>query len=202
MAILKRFLILYCLLLTSFCGAQKPHYYLLFTARFPTLRPFSIGGHAFITWRNEDVSNKKMKQFTYGFYATKGMGVLKDVDGTIKEGYAKNSNRERLVRRFIIEVDSLQYAQTMQEVEVWKTQRYSLYHNNCIHFMNAIIEKIRFQPVKIRSCVLPMYPYRYIRKLKKLNVLRIVKNNYLEKVRLRIMKKAQVVEEKDDEEND
>jgi hypothetical protein len=199
MDILKRFLILYCILLSSFCSAQKPHYYLLFSARFPTLCPFSIGGHAFITWRSEDILRKKTNQFTYGFYATKGMGVLKDVAGTIKEGYAKNSNKERLVRRFIIEVDSLQYAETMQEVEVWKSQPYSLYHHNCIHFMNAIIEKIHFEPVKIRTCLLPMYPYRYIRKLKKLNLLRIVKNQYLEKVRLRIMKKAKVVEEKDDD---
>jgi hypothetical protein len=200
MTILKRFIILYCLLFTSFCVAQTPHYYLLFSARFPTIRPFSIGGHAFITWRNEDSIQQKFSQFTYGFYPTKGMGIFRDIEGTIKEGYAKNSNRERLVRRFIIEVDSLEYAETMQEVEVWKSQPYSLYNNNCIHFMNAIAVKLGLKPVNTRTCLLPMYPYKYIRKLKKLNTLRIVKNKYLEKARLRMMKKAEVVDEIDDDE--
>jgi hypothetical protein len=201
MTILKRFIILYCLLFTSFCFAQTPHYYILFSARFPTLRPFSIGGHAFITWRNEDSTLQKMSQFTYGFFPTKGMGIFKDVEGTIKEGYSKNSNHERLVRRFIIEVDSLEYAETLQEVEVWKSQPYSLYNNNCIHFMNAIGVKLGLKPVNTRTCFWPMYPYKFIRKLKKLNALRIVKNKYLEKARLRMMKKAQVVDEVDDDED-
>jgi hypothetical protein len=198
---LRRLLLLYCLITSVFCFAQTPHYYVLFSARFPTLRPFSIGGHAFITWRNEDSTHQKTSQFTYGFYPTKGMGILKNVEGTIKEGYAKNSNRERLVRRFIIEVDSAEYAETLQEVEVWKSQGYSLYNNNCNDFMNAIALKLGLKPADTRSCVIPMYPFKFIRKLKKLNYLRIVKNKYLENARLRMMKKAEVVEEIDDEED-
>jgi hypothetical protein len=199
MTILKRNFILLFLLFSQLIIAQTPHYYILFSARFPTLRPFSIGGHAFITWRNEDPLQLKSSQFTYGFYPTKGMGILKDVDGTIKEGYAKNSNRERLVRRFIIEVDSAEYAETLQEVEVWKSQAYSLYNNNCIHFMNAIAVKLGLKPASTRSCIIPMYPFKFIRKLKKINKLRIVKNKYLENARLRIMKKAEIIEEMDDD---
>jgi hypothetical protein len=199
MTILKRFFILFFLFLSQCIIAQTPHYYILFSARFPTLRPFSIGGHAFITWRHEDSLQQKTNQFTYGFYPTKGMGILKNVDGTIKEGYAKNSNRERLVRRFIIEVDSAEYAETLQEVEVWKSQAYSLYNNNCIHFMNAIALKLGLKPASTRSCIIPMYPFKFIRKLKKLNKLRIAKNKYLENARLRMMKKAEILEEMDDD---
>ena len=195
MRTLKYFLILYCLLLTSSSVAQTPHYYLLFSARFPTLRPFSIGGHAFITWRREDSFQLKTSQFTYGFFPVKGMGIFKDVQGTVQEGYVKNSNRELLLRRFVIEVDSLEYAETMQEVEVWKSQPYSLYNNNCIHFMNAIGVKLGLKPVNTRTCFWPMYPYKYLRKLRKINKLRIVKNKYLEKVRLRMMRKVGVVNE-------
>jgi hypothetical protein len=202
MAISKQLLIPFFLFLSQLILAQTPHYYVLFSARLPTLRPFSIGGHAFITWRNEDSLRQKTSQFTYGFFPTKGMGILKNVEGTIKEGYAKNSNRERFVRRFIIEVDSAEYAETLQEVEVWKSQGYSLYNNNCIHFMNAIAVKLGLKPASTRSCIIPMYPFKFIRKLKKMNRLRIVKNKYLENARLRMMKKAEIIEELDDDDDE
>jgi hypothetical protein len=201
MRMTKRFLLLLCLFSAQIMVAQNTHYYILFSARFPTLRPFSIGGHAFITWRSEDSVHQKAHQFTYGFFPQKGMGIFRKVPAAIKEGYVKNSNRERLVRRFILEVDSLQYLETLQEVEYWKSQPYSLFNNNCIHFMNAIITRLCMKPVDTRTCFIPMKPYRYIKKLKKLNTLRIVKNDYLEKVRLRILKKGEIEDEKDDDDN-
>ncbi len=200
MSNLKRILFIVFLFLSQLIVAQDTQYYLLFSARFPTLRPFSLGGHSFVTWRSEDTIAQIYDQVTYGFYPTHGMGILKNVAGTVHEGYVRNSNRELLVRRFIIQVDSAQFAETMQQIEIWKTQPYSLLSHNCNHFMNAVIEKLGLKSVKIRKCLFPMYPYKYIRKLKKLNALRIVKNNYLEKVRIRILKKAKVEEEKDDEE--
>lgn len=202
MNIIKYFLIFCWLSLGTFSAAQKPHYYLLFSARFPTLIPFSIGGHAFITWRSEDSLQQKTSQFTYGFYPVKGLGIFRDVDGKIVEGYVKNSNRELFLRRFIIEVDSAEYAETLQEVELWKSQSYSLYNNNCIHFMNAVAVKLGLKPVNTHTCIWPMYPYKFIRKLRKLNTLRIAKNKYLKNVRLRMMRKVGVAEEINDDDDD
>lgn len=201
MSYLKTVLILFSLLLTNSVFAQKPkpkpHYYLLFSARFPTLRPFSIGGHAFLTWRMEDSVAKKYEQFTYGFGPAEGSGIFKKVKGEVLEGYIKNSKRERLMRRFIIEVDSSDYFNTLREINIWKAQSYSLYRNNCVHFMNSVAAKTCLQTVSTKSCIIPKYPYKYIRQLKKANRLRIIKNKYLERVRLRILKKADVEEELD-----
>lgn len=203
MSYLKTVLILFCLLFTSGIFAQKqrpkPHYYLLFSARFPTLRPFSIGGHAFLTWRLEDTLTKKSDQFTYGFSPKSGSGIFRKVEGHVVEGYIKNSKRERLVRRFIIEIDSTDYANTIKEVNIWKAQSYSLYKNNCVHFMNGIASKLCLNLVSTKGCIIPKYPYKYIRQLKRENRLRIIKNKYLERVRLRILKKANVEEEIDDD---
>ena len=203
MSYLKTVLILFCLLFTSSVFAQKqrskPHYYLLFSARFPTLRPFSIGGHAFLTWRKEDSSSKKFEQFTYGFGPQQGSGIFRKVKGEVLGGYIKNSKRERLVRRFIIEIDSSDYSKTLKEIDIWKTQSYSLYRNNCVHFMNSVAAKTCLQTVSTKSCIIPKYPYKYIRQLKRENRLRIIKNKYLERVRLRILKKANVEEEIDDD---
>ena len=205
MSYLKPILMLFCLLFTSGVFAQKqrakPHYYLLFSARFPTLRPFSIGGHAFLTWRLEDTFAKKTDQFTYGFSPKSGSGIFKKVEGHVVEGYIKNSRRERLVRRFIIEIDSTDYANTIKEVNIWKEQSYSLYKNNCVHFMNGVASKLCLNLVSTKSCIIPKYPYKYIRQLKKANRLRIIKNKYLERVRLRILKKAAVDEEISDEDD-
>jgi hypothetical protein len=201
MLFLKRFLVFYCLAL-SFAGfSQNQHYYILFSARFPSFRPFSIGGHAFVTWRSEDSIFQKVEQFTYGFFPKKGTPIFHGVEGLVVEGYVKNSNRDRLVRRFIIEVDSTDYHESLKEVDTWKTQSYQLFNNNCVNFMKDIAEKLRLKTLPTKGCIFPKKPFRYIKKLKKLNASRIVKNAYLEKVRLRILKKGQVADEKDDEES-
>jgi hypothetical protein len=200
MLLVKRLWILFFIFLTSFgFGQNQPHYYVLFSARSPTLSPFSIGGHAFITWRSEDSTNQKFEQYTYGFFPKKGMGLFKNVEGTVVEGYTKNSNKERFVRRFILEVDSIQFFESLKEVELWKTQAYNLFNNNCVNFMNDVAAKLSLDKVSTKSCLFPMKPYRYIKKLRKLNSYRITKNVFLEKVRLRILRKVNVEEEKDDE---
>ena len=199
----KRLTFFYFLLLSTISFAQtQQHYYILFSARFPTFRPFSIGGHAFITWRSEDTILQRVEQYTYGFFPKKGMGLFKNVDGNVVEGYIKNSNRDRLVRRFIVEVDSAVYFETLKEVDVWKAQPYNLFNNNCVNFIKNIALKMGLKVPTTKSCLFPRKPFRYIKKMKKLNTLRIVKNAFLEKVRLRILKKVEIDDEKDDEEPD
>lgn len=203
MNLLKHFFLLFCILLATLGFTQnQQHYYILFSARFPTLRPFSLGGHAFITWRSEDSAFQKVEQFTYGFFPKKGSPVFKSVQGLLVEGYVKNSNRDLLVRRFIIEVDSAAYFETLKEVDNWKKQSYNLFTNNCVDFMRDMAAKLKLNAPRVRTCILPQKPFRYVKKLKKLNTSRIVKNEYLKKVRLRILKKAGVIVEKDDEEVD
>ena len=203
MFFLKRLIALYFLLLSTISFAQtQQHYYILFSARFPTFRPFSIGGHAFITWRSEDTILQRVEQYTYGFFPKKGMGLFKNVEGNVVEGYIKNSNRDRLVRRFIVEVDSAVYFETLKEVDVWKAQPYNLFNNNCVNFIKNIALKMGLKVPTTKSCLFPRKPFRYIKKMKKLNTLRIVKNAFLEKVRLRILKKVEIEDEKDDEEPD
>ena len=68
--------------------------------------------------------------------------------------------------------------------------------------MRDIAAKLRLNAPRVRACILPQKPFRYIKKLKKMNASRIVKNEYLKKVRLRILKKAEVEIEKDDQEVD
>lgn len=199
----KRLTFFYFLLLSTISFAQtQQHYYILFSARFPTFRPFSIGGHAFITWRSEDTILQRVEQYTYGFFPKKGMGLFKNVEGNVVEGYIKNSNRDRLVRRFIVEVDSAVYFETLKEVDVWKAQPYNLFNNNCVNFIKNIALKMGLKVPTTKSCLFPRKPFRYIKKMKKLNTLRIVKNAFLEKVRLRILKKVEIEDEKDDEEPD
>lgn len=199
MLILKRFFTAFFVLLSSFCLAQQQHYYILFSARFASFRPFSIGGHAFITWRSEDSAFQKVEQFTYGFFPKKGHGISKNAEGIVVEGYVKNSNRERLVRRFIMEVDSELYVETIQGVNVWQSQSYNLFDNNCVDFMDDIALRLGLNIPSTQTCIFPRKPSGYIRKLKKLNKPRIIKNPALEKVRIRILRKAEIEDEVDDE---
>jgi hypothetical protein len=197
MTLKKHILLFFGILLLSIGFSQTSRYYILLSAR--SLRPFSVGGHAFITWLSEDSLALKNEQYTYGFFPKKGMGLFKSVEGQIVEGYVKNSNRERFVRRFIIEIDSLQYSETLQTVELWKTQTYNLFNNNCVNFMNDIAAKLGLKTVSTKTCLFPMKPYRYIKKLRKSNKERITKNEYLEHIRLKMLRKVEVQEESDDD---
>ena len=200
---IKRLLLSSCLFISTIGFAQsQQHYYILFSARFPTFRPFSIGGHAFVTWRSEDSVFQKVEQYTYGFFPKKGTGIFKSVEGLLVEGYVKNSNRDLLVRRFIIEVDSAAYTETLKEVDTWKTLSYNLFNNNCVHFMKHIAAKLALNAPSTKGCIFPLKPFRYIKKLKKGNTTRIVKNSFLKKVRLRILKKVEIDDEKDDDDPD
>lgn len=189
------------LVFTTFGFAQKSHYYVLFSARFASLRPFSIGGHGFITWRSEDLAFQKVEQLTYGFFPHNGSGFFKNTEGAIIEGYIKNSKRERLVRRFIMEIDSFLYAETLDSVATWQQKPYSLFHNNCVDFLNQVAQKLTLKTPSTRFlCIFPKRPSVYVRKLKKMNRTRLIKNAALERVRLRILRKAKVEDEEDDEE--
>ena len=153
-----------------------------------------------MTWRSEDSAFQKVEQVTYGFFPKKGHGIFKNAQGTVVEGYVKNSNRERLVRRFIIEVDSLAYAETLNGVDAWQLQAYNFLDNNCVDFMNDIALRLGLELPDTQTCIFPRKPSGYIRKLKKLNKSKIVKNKALEKVRLRMLRKVEVMEEDDDDE--
>jgi hypothetical protein len=185
---------------TALNSKHTQRYYVLFSARAPALRPFSIGGHAFITWRKEDTVHHKSSQFTYGFAPKKGkgMGVFKSVKGQMEAGYIKNSNKELFIRRFIIEIDSAQFTNSLKEIPVWKKESYSLLNKNCVTFMNEIALIVGLKETPTKFCIFPIRPYKYIKKLKKKNAERITKNAFLEHVRLRILKKAHVREEKED----
>jgi hypothetical protein len=202
MLLLKHFFTILLLAFSSLCFAQTQHYYILFSARFASFRPFSIGGHAFITWRSEDSAFQKVEQLTYGFFPKKGGGLFKSVEGSVVEGYVKNSNRERLVRRFMIEVDSALYAESLHHVDTWQAQFYNFFNKNCVDFMNEMAVKLDLKIPPPKSCIFPRRPSTYIRKLKKLNKIKLVKNISLEKVRLRILHKAKVDIEEDDDKED
>lgn len=196
---IKRFFTL-LLVTLALNGSAQAHYYIMFSARFPSLSPFSIGGHAFITWRLEDSLANKEEQYTYGFFPKSSGGIFNKTMGSVVEGYIKNSNRERLTRRFIIEVDSVTYSETFEIICTWTTQRYNLFNNNCVDFMNDIAIRLRLKTPRTKAwCIFPRKPQKYIKFLEKLNPERIVKNKYLDNVRLRILKTARI---KNDEEYD
>ena len=197
----KYFFTLFFLVFTTFGFAQKSHYYVLFSARFASLRPFSIGGHGFITWRGEGAAFPKTEQLTYGFFPKNGSGFFKNTEGAIGEGYVKNGKRERFVRRFIMEIDSFLYAKTLDSVATWQQKPYNLFRNNCVHFIDQVAQKLTLKTPSTQFLyIFPKRPSVYIRKLKKLNRTRLIKNAALERVRLRILRKAKVEQEDDDDE--
>lgn len=193
----KKLFLSFFLLVSVGAFAQNVHYYVLFSARFPTLRPLSIGGHAFVTWRREDSTLTIEEQYTYGFYPKKYMGIFRDVEGQLIEGYVKNSNRELFLRRFIVETDSLTYYQTLENAKNWNKENYSLFDKNCVHFLDEIAVQLGLTPPPPRSIIIPRKPQRYIKLLKKLNRSRIVQNEHLENVRIRILKKVQLKDEEE-----
>jgi hypothetical protein len=175
-------------------SVDTPRYYIMFSARFATIWPFSAGGHAFVTWRKELRDTITKQQITLGFFAAEGNGLLDNTPGKIIPGYIKNSNKEKYVRRCIIEVDSLTYIRSIESVLVWRDTTYSLYNRNCVHFIDGVAREIQLKTPDISGRVLPMKPSIYIKRLVKLNQAKLTSNRYLNRVVFRMQKHERVTD--------
>lgn len=144
-------------------------YYLIFSARGASLKPFSFGGHAFVTWGRCPKDSVVNAVITYGFYPNKKaslLGVVVEAEtGDVLDGYRPNSKGRR-VKQLVVKVDSVTWQQTRNQAEGWEGNSYNVIYKNCVDFIDYIAATAGLDtPSTTNWLSLPRKPVNYIRRL-------------------------------------
>jgi hypothetical protein len=157
--------------------AQKTDYVLIFSARSPSWKPFSVGGHAFVSWATLAADNQLHIAETYGFYPGKNKSMwdaLTSLEaGRVVRGFLINSNGKRLYQ-LKVQVDSVVWTQSLCNAEGWNGRSYNLIYNNCSDFLSDIAEAAGLKTPATHNCLgLPRKPVVFIKKLWRKNKKRL-----------------------------
>lgn len=184
MSVFSFFKILYAFLFVSFTctltAQRHAHYYLVFSGRDATLRPFSIGGHAFVSWGYTDLGEIITAEKSLGFFPGPESDMLDAMlttkRGRIVKGYSKNSKGVYL-RQLTIEVDSAAWVNTQCEADIWNYQPYNLFSRNCVHFMDTLAAMSGLKRPRTKTFIFgfPRKPVKYIKRLYNKNKRRAIR---------------------------
>lgn len=178
---IRQSIILSLLLFFSIAAAAQrhEHYYIVFSARDASIRPFSLGGHAVVSWGYTDVSRVVHSKKSLGFFPGAGKNMLEAIistkRGRLVKGYFSNS-KGIYMRQLAIEVDSSIWADTQSEAANWKYQSYNLFTRNCLHFMDKVAKMSLLKCPRTHTCLFrfPLRPVKYTKRLYRKNKNRAV----------------------------
>lgn len=146
---------------------------LVFFARPPALRPFSIGGHAFVSWMTEDTL-RQFSEVVYGFYPAKPRNLLTmwfKTRGKVVEGFEQNYAHHLWVEDCVKIVGDSIFHHSMASAARWHGTKYHLLSRNCLAFMDAVADEAGLlTPSTRRFVIFPKSPTRYLRELMRLNL--------------------------------
>ena len=171
--------LLLVVILTSQLPAQiSEHYYLIFSARPATLKPFSIGGHAFVSWGRGD-SNEIKAQRSFGFYPKPKSNLcallFKKNPGRVENGFKTNSRGVR-VTQMVMELDSLHWYESLQTADVWNGEPYNLWDYNCTAYVDGVAKMVHLKTPRRKTLFgFPRAPVKYIERLWRKNQKRSTK---------------------------
>lgn len=145
-------------------------YYMVFSARPPRLIPFSIGGHAFVTWGIKGGSDSIRSIHTYGFFPGEHSklytSITKKKKGRIVRGFFKNSNRQK-IREMIVAVDHNTWKKSLDASADWDKKGYNLMDSNCLSFLDDMAGRSGLKtPDTQIAGAFPRTPFKYIKRLK------------------------------------
>lgn len=158
--------------LVGFLGEIAAQHSLVFYARPPSWRPFSLGGHAFVSWVTED-SLHLFSEKTYGFYPIRPctmMNMWFKTPGHLVPGFERNMAENLSTKAQSLAVTAAVFKETEQVALGWKKTYFHLFTRNCLDMMDEVAESIGLRTPKTRLLfVLPKSPVKYLRQLKTMN---------------------------------
>lgn len=154
--------------------AQEVQYFIVFSARDMHLKPFSIGGHAFVSWATKDKFNDTLVSHqTLGFYPDSHSNIFQatfsKIRGHVKKGFDYNRKGMKL-EQMIVEVDSTSWHRSKKVEKGWAKHSYNLLQSNCVSFIDRVAGIVKLKRIKTtRFHYVPVRPVKYIRSLIKKN---------------------------------
>lgn len=154
--------------------AQEKHYFIVFSARDMHLKPFSIGGHAFVSWATKNKTTDTMiSHQTLGFYPEPHSNFFKatfsKIRGRVMNGFDYNKKGMKL-EQMIVEVDSTSWYNSQKVEKGWARHSYNLLRSNCVSFIDRVAGIAKLKRIKTtRWRYIPVRPVKYIRHMIKKN---------------------------------
>lgn len=147
--------------------------YILFSARNPSLIPFSLGGHGFVSWVKQTQKDTINLNYTLGFYPNLETSIIEKIfefhEGRIEKDYSYNKNGKK-IEQIIFEVDTLTWCNSQDISFLKEKKNWNLMQYNCVYLMDEVAEILKLKRPKTKIMgILPLRPVRYIKKLRKLN---------------------------------
>lgn len=168
-------------LLNQVLFAQDKRYFIIFSARDMHIKPFSIGGHAFVTWATQKNSTDTLfSHQTLGFYPEPASNVFnatfKKIKGRVMKGFDYNRKGMEL-EQLIVEVDSSSWQRSQKVEKGWAKHRYNLLRSNCVNFIDRVAGSAKLKRIKtVRLSFIPVRPVKYIREMIKKNERKVWSN--------------------------
>ncbi len=153
--------------------------FIVFYCRPPRLVPFSIGGHAFVSWVQMDGS-RMVDELTFGFYPKNSTAVstlVLPTEGKVVEGFNRNWDGNLSLKAFEVAVPDSIFFKTMQAARDLNKSTYRLFSKNCLALMDKTAKGIHLKTPSTRVLLIfPKSPIRYLRQLKRKNRASFSKN--------------------------
>lgn len=147
---------------------------LVFYARPAAISPFSLAGHAFVTWTATEDKSGPFVDKTYGFYPNKPSNCFRmwfKTKGKVVQGFEKNYADSKWVEDCVQVVSEVTFNYSLNQALEWHHSRYHLFGRNCLAFVDEVAENVGMKtPSTRRFYILPKSPKRYLRQLVKMNV--------------------------------
>ncbi len=167
---------LFVSLTTNVLCQEDKSYYLILSSRGMSWKPFSMTGHAFVTWATlSDNSVCMVMDTTMGFYPHHSeedhlLSSIEVVEGEVMGGFGYNNAENKKTRHVFFQIDSLAWHHTRHQAKSWSVKPYFLFKRNCVSFLNAMAEAAGIEtPSTYLYGFFPKYPTGYLSQLIDIN---------------------------------
>jgi hypothetical protein len=173
-------ILLFCAFFLAKSTFGQSDFFIIFSAREASAKPFSLAGHAFVSWGIAPKNDSLIcSEFTLGFFPNERTGILANIfrskKGILVVGFLKNSNK-RPLQQVIVRTDSLTWLETRDSSALWRTRGYNLIEDNCVKFINDVAEILEMRTPRTNMIVgFPRRPTNYLHRLYRKNRKTVVK---------------------------
>src|SRR5437899_7055736 len=150
----------------SQAGPNK--YFVVFSSRPVDPAHGSLAGHAFVAWGVESSDGQFSWETSYGYYPSKGVGVLRTVPGKlVEEDVVKSVGRAD--QTLIVEVSKETFEASSGSRASWADHDpgYKLAYSDCVTFTDSIARSVGLSVPNDRSET--VFPQAYVHQLIELN---------------------------------
>ena len=167
--------LLLCIFSLPLFSQSEQKYKIIFSTRGAAIKPFSLTGHAFVTFAITDKNEREIEKQTFGFFPTHNSedadeSAIATVLGEVKEGFDANNTGNKATLYVTYWLDEKAWKLAKSSMKPWKKANYSFFKSNCVTFMADVVKASGLKsPKTLIKKFIPVYPTAYLKMLMRMN---------------------------------